>query len=81
MLSRGGDFARDDFFESCAEMLVANIGGLCNMGKFCGRDIAFISKRRGVYSSVLVILSSRFERLLKKRRSFRLLPSLCSRKE
>ena len=66
MLSRGGNFARDDFFDSCAEMLVANIGGLCDLGKFCGRDIAFISKRRGVYSSVLVILSSRFERLLKR---------------
>ena len=29
-------------------MLVANIGGICNLGKFLGRDLAFILKMQGV---------------------------------
>jgi len=32
--SYGENFARDDSFERCMVMLVANIGGLGNLGKF-----------------------------------------------
>ena len=27
-------YARDDSFARCVEMLMANIGGICNLGKF-----------------------------------------------
>ena len=46
--SCGENFARDDSFERCMVMLVANIGGICKLGKFWVRDLAFILKMQGV---------------------------------
>ena len=41
-------YARDDSFARCVEMLMANIGGICNLGKFWVWDLAFILKMQGV---------------------------------
>lgn len=47
-LEGGKSYARDDSFERCVEMLMANIGGICNLGKFWVRDLVFILKMQGV---------------------------------
>lgn len=64
-LEGGKSYARDDSLERCVEMLLANIGGICNLGKFWVRDLAFILKMQGVCVVLLGILCSKSKRLLK----------------
>jgi hypothetical protein len=51
-------------------MLMANIGGICNLGKFWERDLAFILKKQGVCVILLGILCSKSKSLLKSRGLF-----------
>ncbi len=51
--------------EPCAEMLLANIGGLGKLGKFWVWDIAFILKSEDVSVFPLGILCSKWKSLLK----------------
>ena len=64
-LEGGKSYARDDSLERCVEMLLANIGGICDLGKFWVRDLAFILKMQGVCVVLLGILCSKSKRLLK----------------
>lgn len=63
--SRGENSARDDPFEGCMVMLVANIGELCKLGKFWVKNIAFVLKSEDVSISLLGILCSKSKSLLK----------------
>lgn len=49
---------------------MANIGGICNLGKFWERDLAFILKKQGVCVILLGILCSKSKSLLKSRELF-----------
>lgn len=51
-------------------MLVANIRGICKLGKFWVRDLAFILKMQGVCVILLGILCSKSKSLLKSRGLF-----------